>query len=113
MRCATCDEIVIIHAEPAVVFHNSDGTHTRRSRKRRRGKRDRRDIRPGLREWVLVRDDRQCRYCGRYASTLDHVVPRAGGGETTEDNLVAACEPCNKEKGDKPVEEFERLVEVA
>jgi 5-methylcytosine-specific restriction endonuclease McrA len=29
----------------------------------------------------------------------DHVVPVAAGGETTEVNLVTACETCNLGKG--------------
>jgi len=30
---------------------------------------------------------------------VDHVVPFAAGGATTEDNLLAACEECNIGKG--------------
>ncbi|MGE0149537.1 MAG: HNH endonuclease, partial [Parvibaculaceae bacterium] len=31
--------------------------------------------------------------------TFDHVVPRSKGGQTTWDNVVTACSPCNLRKG--------------
>jgi 5-methylcytosine-specific restriction endonuclease McrA len=42
----------------------------------------------------------RCRYCGATASDgvklhIDHIVPVVAGGETSIDNLVAACEQCN------------------
>jgi 5-methylcytosine-specific restriction endonuclease McrA len=38
----------------------------------------------------------ECAYCGRSKpSTLDHVVPKARGGKTTKENLIAACGDCN------------------
>lgn len=43
----------------------------------------------------------RCAYCGREnPSTLDHVVPRAKGGPTVRNNLVAACADCNLQKSD-------------
>ena len=33
--------------------------------------------------------------------TFDHVVPRADGGVTSWENVVAACSPCNLRKGAK------------
>lgn len=45
----------------------------------------------------------QCVYCGEtYATTeltLDHVYPKAKGGETVTRNLVPACKCCNQDKG--------------
>jgi hypothetical protein len=42
-----------------------------------------------------------CAYCGREKpSTLDHVVPKARGGKTVRDNLIAACADCNLVKSD-------------
>lgn len=57
-------------------------------------------IPPQLRFRVLQRDGFRCQYCGRAVRDgatlhLDHVVPVAAGGETTEDNLITACETCN------------------
>lgn len=51
---------------------------------------------------VFLRDRFRCQYCGdRHLKglTFDHVVPRRDGGETTWQNIVAACEPCNTAKG--------------
>jgi 5-methylcytosine-specific restriction endonuclease McrA len=50
---------------------------------------------------VLRRDRFTCAYCGRSATTVDHVVPRARGGRSSWLNLVAACRPCNQAKADK------------
>lgn len=47
---------------------------------------------------VLVRDRYTCAYCGRSATTVDHVVPRCQGGLSTWVNLVAACVGCNSRK---------------
>ena len=57
-------------------------------------------IPPQVRFRVLQRDAFRCQYCGRSARDgatlhLDHVVPVSAGGETTEENLLTACETCN------------------
>jgi 5-methylcytosine-specific restriction endonuclease McrA len=52
-----------------------------------------------LRERVLARDRSVCRWCGGYADTVDHVLPRAQGGGDDEGNLVAACRRCNSARG--------------
>jgi 5-methylcytosine-specific restriction endonuclease McrA len=50
---------------------------------------------------VLARDGHRCGYCGRGASTVDHVLPRSRGGGNTWLNTVAACGGCNQRKGDR------------
>jgi hypothetical protein len=50
---------------------------------------------------VLRRDRHKCAYCGRGASTRDHIVPKAKGGGTEWLNLVAACLRCQSRKADK------------
>ena len=51
---------------------------------------------------VFLRDKFECQYCGSPEDlTFDHVIPRAHGGETTWENVVAACSPCNLRKGSK------------
>ena len=54
---------------------------------------------------VIARDGETCQYCGcqpgRAQLTLDHVVPRAQGGESSWENLVAACRACNARKADR------------
>ena len=56
---------------------------------------------PVTRRGVLRRDEFRCAYCGRSASTIDHVIPRSRGGADTWENLVACCRRCNSKKGDK------------
>ena len=51
-----------------------------------------------LRLVVLARDGRTCHYCGGWANTVDHVVPKAYGGTDALDNLVAACMRCNSRR---------------
>jgi hypothetical protein len=34
-----------------------------------------------------------------YSHEVDHVIALKHGGESTEDNLVIACLPCNRHKG--------------
>ena len=58
-----------------------------------------RRIHPILRGTVLERDGWTCAYCGRETAEVDHVAPRARGGATAPNNLVAACRDCNKAKG--------------
>ena len=51
---------------------------------------------------LFLRDEFRCQYCGNRGDlTFDHVVPRASGGTTRWDNVVAACSPCNLRKGSK------------
>jgi len=51
---------------------------------------------------LFLRDEFRCQYCGtRHDLTFDHVVPRAKGGITSWENVVAACSPCNLRKGSK------------
>ncbi|MBM3723942.1 MAG: HNH endonuclease [Acidobacteria bacterium] len=58
---------------------------------------------------ILMRDRYTCQYCQRTLSsgdlTLDHVVPRSRHGETSWENLVACCNPCNNRKGNRTPEE--------
>jgi 5-methylcytosine-specific restriction endonuclease McrA len=52
---------------------------------------------------IFARDNNQCQYCGRKFVTselsLDHVIPRSQGGQTTWENIVCACVDCNVRKG--------------
>ncbi|KIZ17960.1 HNH endonuclease [Streptomyces natalensis] len=57
------------------------------------------------RRGVLVRDQHRCAYCGRRATTVDHVVPRAQGGEDTWLNTVASCAEDNHRKADRTPEQ--------
>ena len=63
---------------------------------------------------VALRDcGQRCVYCAVHldqsTATLDHVVPLARGGAHDPGNLVVACAPCNRLKGDlQPYEFFAR-----
>lgn len=51
---------------------------------------------------LFLRDEFRCQYCGDKGDlTFDHVVPRARGGVTSWENVVAACSRCNLRKGSK------------
>ena len=54
---------------------------------------------------VLRRDAYLCAYCNNKATTIDHIHPRARGGQSTWMNCVAACIPCNRKKRDMTLEE--------
>jgi 5-methylcytosine-specific restriction endonuclease McrA len=49
---------------------------------------------------VFLRDGFACVYCkATQHLTFDHLIPRSRGGQTTWENIVTACEPCNLRKG--------------
>ncbi len=58
---------------------------------------------------IYIRDRYRCQYCGnnKHAKdlTLDHIQPRAQGGESTPQNLVTACVACNQRKGNRTPEQ--------
>ena len=58
---------------------------------------------------ILMRDRYTCQYCHRTLNsnelTLDHVIPRSRAGESSWENLVACCNPCNNRKGSRTPEE--------
>jgi 5-methylcytosine-specific restriction endonuclease McrA len=50
----------------------------------------------------LQRDGYVCHYCGQDATTADHVIPIAAGGDPVSlDNMVACCVSCNSRKGSR------------
>lgn len=61
-----------------------------------------------LRELIKKRDNFTCCNCGNSTYVepnllleIDHIIPVAKGGRTTEDNLQTLCWKCNRAKGDK------------
>ena len=58
---------------------------------------------------IFARDGNKCQYCGRRFPTselsLDHVVPRSRGGDTTWENIVCSCVKCNVRKGGRTPQE--------
>ncbi len=58
---------------------------------------------------VFKRDHHTCQYCGVRPGTeeltIDHVIPRAQGGQTNWENCVLACVPCNARKANRTPEQ--------
>ena len=56
---------------------------------------------------LFARDGWRCVYCGSANGrlTLDHVIPRSKGGDSTWENVVTSCAPCNLRKGNRLPEE--------
>ena len=68
---------------------------------RRRGKRSL------VARWkrLVLRDI--CPYCTRrYSNTIDHINPRANGGDNFWENLTGACDQCNRRKGKQSILQF-------
>jgi 5-methylcytosine-specific restriction endonuclease McrA len=59
---------------------------------------------------ILLRDRNTCQYCAVVLPsselTLDHVIPRSRGGNSTWENLVACCHSCNRRKGNRLLHEL-------
>jgi len=65
---------------------------------------------PTVKRKVFKRDGAVCRYCQEVTAWEDgvaeHVLPRGRGGATVIENLVWACRPCNRAKGNMTGDEF-------
>ncbi|MEO3752802.1 HNH endonuclease [Streptomyces sp. B6B3] len=103
--------VVLVLQHKAVVEHAHPGLRVRAAtldlpvpqviRLRRFVKVPFRQRAPWSRRGVLVRDGHRCAYCGRRATTIDHLVPRSQGGRDTWLNTVAACAEDNHRKADR------------
>lgn len=65
---------------------------------------------PLTRRAVLTRDHNECGYCGKHATTIDHIVPRSRwkgpGSANVWENVVACCRNCNATKDNKLLSEL-------
>lgn len=64
---------------------------------------------------IFARDGNRCQFCGRrFPATelsLDHILPRSQGGETSWTNIVCCCVKCNVRKGGRtPAQAHMRLI---
>lgn len=54
---------------------------------------------------IFTRDGWSCQYCRtdlhRSNMTIDHVLPKSRGGDTSWRNCVASCKNCNRRKANK------------
>ena len=64
------------------------------------------------RKAIYERDEHICYLCGKEFTeghlTLDHIIPRSRGGQSTWENLATCCKECNTEKGDKLLSEMHK-----
>jgi 5-methylcytosine-specific restriction endonuclease McrA len=59
-------------------------------------------VRKVSRRAILARDNHTCQYCGSVSHlTIDHIVPRSRGGDSSWENIVTSCAPCNSRKGNR------------
>lgn len=62
------------------------------------------------RQNIYKRDSYRCAYCkdrfDHKSLTIDHIVPRSRGGQTSWTNIVACCRSCNAKKKDHTPEEL-------
>ncbi|MDQ0890251.1 hypothetical protein QFZ81_005339 [Paenibacillus sp. V4I9] len=63
------------------------------------------------RKAALKRDHYTCLWCGRPATTVDHIVPSSKGGSDLPQNLLASCIECNTKRGNSSA--FSYLLEKA
>ena len=61
------------------------------------------------RKAIFKRDKYTCQYCFKALksgkATVDHILPKCKGGESTFTNCVAACFVCNSKKGKRTLAE--------
>lgn len=63
------------------------------------------------RRTIYRRDNFHCQYCGCKVGnegTIDHILPRSQGGQTTWENCVLACVQCNSQKANRTPQEAYR-----
>jgi 5-methylcytosine-specific restriction endonuclease McrA len=66
-----------------------------------------------LAKWhYLIKLEPDCVYCGKPATTVDHVWPTSRGGPDIESNLVPACRSCNCRKNDRLLSEWNDLTRL-
>lgn len=60
-------------------------------------------------KYILRRDKMICQYCrkklDKTTASVDHIIPLSRRGETSWENLVACCKPCNTRKRNRLPEE--------
>ena len=51
-----------------------------------------------IRGRIMARDGGRCVKCGGPGDAVDHIMPRAAGGDDTWQNLQTLCNPCHRTK---------------
>ena len=92
------------HLNKAYPFTAQASTHHSGVKKRYPEQFSRTDIGyESLRLFIVGNRNKPCRYCGRPATSVDHVIPLSRGGEHRFDNLQLIC---NLAKSDRLPEEY-------
>ena len=60
------------------------------------------------RKGLSIRDNHECQVtgCDEVGSTIDHVIPRSRGGDTSWENCVLMCLAHNSTKGDRVLDQL-------
>ena len=63
---------------------------------------------PLTRAAIKARDQGECQVsgCPKPGATIDHLLPRSKGGQTTWENVVLMCARHNQRKGDRSLEDL-------
>ncbi len=66
---------------------------------------------PFSRQALLARDEYTCQFCGTSVGplTIEHLLPRSKGGQSSWENCVAACARCNHRKANRTLAEAGRI----
>lgn len=66
------------------------------------------------REKVYSKTDGRCAYCGCDIGftdfVIDHITPKAKGGNSRIENLIPSCRDCNAMKYDSDIETFRKKI---
>lgn len=78
-------------------------------------------VKDTIKKKVYERDEFACQYCGNWCYdswitdprqlTIDHIIPRTGGGNNDIDNLITCCRECNGIKGNKHFKTYDEARE--
>lgn len=83
-------------------YQNVEGMEKIREQTRKRVA----DYRERQKEKLIGTTKTACVYCGKEATTVDHITPRSKGGTDEETNVVPCCKSCNSSKKDKDLVDF-------
>ncbi|MGO5676662.1 HNH endonuclease [Bacillus subtilis] len=59
-----------------------------------------------FRKLIFKRYGEKCFYCGGFADTIDHIIPKSQGGLSSFSNCVPACINCNEAKDSMLLDEY-------
>ena len=82
-------------------YQNIDGMNRIREQTRKRMKEYRERKKAGV---SIVNES--CVYCGKPATTIDHIIPKSKNGSDEASNLVPCCKSCNSSKSNKDLSDF-------